>query len=175
TMDGVAFIQIQNILSEKGKELSAGWFIQMPNNDIPVDDLNSQEEMDQKLKQAKPQIKEMAECIKESKANEIEIPTKRTRSIEKTNKTFRDGVFKMDEFFFADENCTSCGICEQVCPINNIILVDGKPQWQHECQMCVACINYCPEESIQYDEKTQDRGRYQNPEITVEEIISQKK
>ncbi|TFG02305.1 MAG: flavodoxin family protein, partial [Promethearchaeota archaeon] len=49
TMDGVAFIQIQNILSEKGKELSAGWFIQMPNNDIPVDDLNSQEEMDQKL------------------------------------------------------------------------------------------------------------------------------
>ena len=174
TMDGVSFIQIQNLLSEKSKELDAGWFLQMPNNDIPVDDLNSQEEMDNKLKQVKPQIKEIADYIKDSKAKEIAIPTKRTKSIERTNNTFREGVFKMDEFYYADEKCNSCGICEKVCPVNNINLVDGKPHWKHNCQMCVACINYCPEEAIQYNDKTQSRGRYQNPEITVQEIINQK-
>ncbi|MFX0073358.1 MAG: EFR1 family ferrodoxin [Candidatus Hermodarchaeota archaeon] len=174
-MDGVAFVLVQRLLSEKGKELNAGWFLQMPNNDVPVDNLNSQEEMDQKLKHIKPQIKEIAEYIKENKTKEIPPPKKRTTSTERTNQKFREGVFKMDEFFYADENCTSCGTCEQVCPVNNIILEDGKPQWQHNCQMCCACINYCPEESIQYSDKTQDRGRYQNPEISVQEIINQKK
>jgi flavodoxin len=175
TMDGVAFVQIEKLLSEKEKELNAGWFLQMPNNDIPVDDLNSEDEMNQKLKHVKPQIQEIAEYIKECKNNPPPLPKKRIRSIEKTNNSFRDGVFKMDEFFYADENCTSCGICEKVCPVDNIIIVEGKPQWQHHCQMCCACINYCPEESIQYSDKTQNRGRYHHPDISVQEIIDQKK
>ncbi len=175
TMDGVAFVQIEKLLLAKGKELNAGWFLQMPNNDIPVDDINTEDEMNQKLTEIKPRMKEIAKFIKESKNNPPPAPQKRTRSIERTNNSFREGVFKQDEFYYADDNCTSCGICEKVCPMNNIKLVDGKPQWQHNCQMCVACINYCPERSIQYSDKTQDRGRYYHPDISVQEIINQKK
>ena len=39
---------------------------------------------------------------------------------------------------------------------------------------CLACINYCPENSIQYGDKTQERGRYHNPEITVQDLINKK-
>lgn len=175
TMDGVAFIQIEKLLLEKGKELNAGWFLQMPNNDIPVDDLNSEDEMNQKLTEIKPRIKEIAKFIKKSKSNPVPPPKKRTKSIERTNNSFREGVFKMDEFYYADDNCSSCGTCEKVCPVSNIILVNGKPQWQQNCQMCVACINYCPEESIQYSDKTQNKGRYHHPDISDQEIINQKK
>ncbi|MFX1337176.1 MAG: EFR1 family ferrodoxin [Promethearchaeota archaeon] len=174
TMDGVAFVQMENLIKAKGKELNAGWFLQMPNNDVPIDDINTEEEMNQKLTQVKSQIKNIAAYIKESKNYPPPTPSKRIKSVERTNNTFREGVFKMDEFYYADENCTSCGICEQVCPVNNIIMDDGKPQWQHNCQMCVACINYCPENSIQYGDKTQNRGRYHHPDISVQEIINQK-
>ena len=105
----------------------------------------------------------------------VEIkPVKRTRSIEKLNKGFRDNVCENDKFFYADDNCNSCGICENVCPVNNIILVGGKPQWQHKCQQCLACISYCPEQSIQYGDKTLEKGRYHHPDITVKDLISQK-
>jgi len=174
TMDGVAFLQIEHLLSEKGKKLNAGWFLQMPNNDIPVDDLNTEEEIQQKITEVKSQEKAIAEYIKESKNHPPPLPTKRIKAVEKTNNSFRKGVFDMDKNYFADENCTSCGICEQVCPVNNIEMHDGKPQWNNRCQMCVACINFCPEESIQYADKTQDRGRYHHPEISVQDVINQK-
>ncbi len=54
-------------------------------------------------------------------------------------------------------------------------LTDGIPQWQHKCQHCLACINFCPENSIQFGEKTLKTGRYHHPEIKLKEIINQKK
>jgi ferredoxin len=174
TMDGVAYVQIEQLFSEKGKQLNAGWFLQMPNNDIPVDDLNSKEEIKEKLRQIKPQIEEIAEYIREKKNHPPPLPKKRIKSVEKTNTIFRKGVFTMDQNYYADENCSSCGICAQVCPVENIIMENTKPLWNNQCQMCVACINFCPEEAIQYADKTQERGRYHHPEITVQEIIDQK-
>jgi len=174
-MDGIPLIQIERLLSEKSKTFSAGFFIKMPNNNIIVDDiLNSEEVVEEKLKEAKNQVDTIYKIIEENKLIEIE-PAKRTKSIEKLNKIFRDNVCENDKFFYADENCTSCGICEQVCPVSNIILIDGKPQWQHKCQQCLACISYCPEKSIQYGDKTLEKGRYHHPEIIVKDLINQKK
>ncbi|TFG02304.1 MAG: 4Fe-4S ferredoxin [Promethearchaeota archaeon] len=172
TMDGVAFLQINNILSVKRKELNAGWFIQLPNSYIYGHEPDPEEEINQMLTQLKNQVKNIAKYIKEGKNSPPPPPKKRTSSIERTNNNFREGVFKMDDLFYSDESCTSCGICESICPVNNIVLVDGKPQWQQNCQQCFACLNYCPEESIQYGDKTQGRGRYQNPEITIQEMMN---
>ncbi len=172
-MEGIPLIQIERLLSEKSKPFSAGFFINMPNNNIVDDILNSEKVSQEKLKEAKNQVDRIYKIIEENKILEIE-PAKRTKSIEKTNKIFRDHVYENDKFFYADDNCTSCGICETVCPVNNIILVDGKPQWQHKCQQCLACINYCPEQSIQYGDKTLEKGRYHHPDITVKDLISQK-
>jgi MinD superfamily P-loop ATPase len=88
------------------------------------------------------------------------------------NKNFRENVLKSDKEFYADEKCTSCGDCEHVCPVNNIRIVESKPEWLHHCQQCLACINYCPEKAIQYNSKTLSFGRYHHPEINIE-VISQ--
>lgn len=174
-MDGIPLIQIERILSEKSKILSAGFFIKMPNNNIIVNDiLNTEEEQKEKLEEAKKQVDNIYKIIEENKIIEIITTKKRKKTLEKLNKTFRVNVYENDRFFYADENCTSCCICEQVCPVNNIILIDGKPQWQHKCQQCLACINYCPEKSIQYGDKTLKKGRYHHPKITVKDLISQK-
>jgi MinD superfamily P-loop ATPase len=105
---------------------------------------------------------------------EIDLERKRGRSIERTNLIFHKNVNESDQHFLADENCNNCGICEKVCPVNNIILVEGNPQWHHKCQQCLACINFCPENAIQYGKRTIGRGRYHHPDITVKDLLNQK-
>ena len=69
--------------------------------------------------------------------------------------------FRTTKKFFADEKCTSCGLCESICPDNAIIIKDGKPEWvKNKCQHCTACINRCPAKAIQFGSKTADRNRY---------------
>ena len=77
---------------------------------------------------------------------------------------------KMDKKFWIDEECNSCGICEKVCPAANILMKEGKPVWQKQCQQCLACIQWCPKESIQYGKKTSEYKRYHHPEIKLKEM-----
>ena len=79
--------------------------------------------------------------------------------------------YKKDKDFWTDGNCNGCGICLKVCPANNIIMNDGKPQWQHKCEQCVACLQWCPEKSIQYKKATAKRGRYHHPDVEVTELF----
>ena len=104
---------------------------------------------------------------------EIDVIDKKRKYLERVNNTFRKDVYESDKFFYADENCNTCGICEKICPVDNIRLVDVRPQWQHKCQQCLSCINLCPENSIQYGKKTIGIERYCHPEITVKDLISQ--
>jgi len=71
--------------------------------------------------------------------------------------------------FFAKDNCTSCGICEKVCNTKTI-KVDGKPTWGDKCTQCLACINLCPVRAIEYGTGTFRRGRYKNPNISIDEL-----
>jgi ferredoxin len=78
---------------------------------------------------------------------------------------------KMDKAFWSDSHCNHCGICRSVCPAGNIELKDGKPVWNHQCEQCLACIQWCPKQSIQYGKKTQGRKRYTNPSVSLKELI----
>jgi len=52
------------------------------------------------------------------------------------------------------EKCTSCGTCEQVCPVEAIEMVDGFPIVDYDtCDGCAECIAMCPEDAlkIQWD------------------------
>jgi menaquinone-dependent protoporphyrinogen oxidase len=84
--------------------------------------------------------------------------------------------------FYYDEKCAACGICEMVCLAEKVLVVDGRPVWQEgvDCHGCFACLNFCPEESIQVESRwylkshTDQNGRYHHPEITVQDIAGQK-
>ncbi|MHA2358282.1 MAG: EFR1 family ferrodoxin, partial [Candidatus Heimdallarchaeaceae archaeon] len=85
--------------------------------------------------------------------------------------------------FYFDSKCSSCGLCEKVC-LSTKIKMDSnkKPIWQEEikCFGCFACLNFCPEESIQVKSRwylksyTPVNGRYHHPEIKVKDIAEQK-
>jgi len=169
---GATLYQINKVLRKNSKALNAGFSIRMPGNYIPMYDIASKESHKRDFEQAKEKIEMLADLINNN-----------GKSIEKKflpfigsffNKLFCKKVNKSDVNFYADEKCNSCEICEKVCPVNNIKIVDGKPEWQHKCQRCLACIHFCPQEAIQYGKKTARRKRYHHPEITVNDIINQK-
>ena len=167
--------QLEKILKTKTKTLSAGFFITMPNNYIIGFDIHSEERQKEFFEMAFKQIESIPEILNNKKENlNQDVFEKILSRSEKFNSTFRKKVYESDKSFYADDNCSSCGICEKVCPVNNIILKEGIPEWQHKCQQCLACINFCPEKSIQFGTKTLTSNRYHHPEITVQDLLNQK-
>jgi NAD-dependent dihydropyrimidine dehydrogenase PreA subunit/flavodoxin len=76
------------------------------------------------------------------------------------------------------ERCTACGRCEQLCPVGNIQLEDGLPQFGDQCNLCLRCFNYCPELAVlafnkPFSEKWYGEAPYQGPvpEFTPEQLI----
>jgi NAD-dependent dihydropyrimidine dehydrogenase PreA subunit len=68
-----------------------------------------------------------------------------------------------DKKFRVDADaCIGCGVCERVCPTGNVVLTDGRPQWQHDgsCTCCLACYHHCPKHAINYGSITRKRGQY---------------
>ncbi|HVQ01735.1 MAG TPA: EFR1 family ferrodoxin, partial [Candidatus Thermoplasmatota archaeon] len=68
------------------------------------------------------------------------------RSLEKIEHITPDARHTLEELipcsdtaFTVTEKCNGCGICEQVCPMNNIRVVKGQPRWLHHCETCLSC------------------------------------
>ncbi|MGD2175655.1 MAG: 4Fe-4S binding protein [Candidatus Brocadiaceae bacterium] len=48
-----------------------------------------------------------------------------------------------------EDECTGCGICEDVCPVEAVTLVNGVASIdQEECTECLTCVDECPVEAI---------------------------
>lgn len=76
-----------------------------------------------------------------------------------------------DKEFSVDKNCIGCGICEKVCQVNNIKMINNMPVFQHNCQRCMACFQYCPKGAIQYKRKSLNKPKYFHPNYPALEII----
>lgn len=51
-----------------------------------------------------------------------------------------------------EHNCTSCGICQRVCPSEAIVTLESKKRRivKKECLVCFKCQEVCPADVIQY-------------------------
>jgi ferredoxin len=177
TMGGMgasALRQLDGILRERGRGLDAAWTVRMPGNFVPLYSPPEGAKRETILAEATQQIARITVAIR---ANEEAKPglapfTSLLRSI--LYPGFIKSVQTADEKFRVTDACTSCGICEKVCPVGDIELVDGKPVWQHRCQLCMACLHFCPVEAIQWGEKTGKRGRYRHPDLSVQDMERQR-
>lgn len=166
---GASFRQIREILIKKGVELSAAFAVSMPGN---CQILYPPFPKKIQLKRFKLQEKKAAE-IAESVRNKKKVKSKNAAM--SSFGTFAYKSFKPhegDKYFWTDNNCNGCRICEKVCPAKNIEFVDGKPQWKHHCEQCLACMQWCPRKSVQYKNVTIKRERYQHPDVNVTELFS---
>ena len=78
-----------------------------------------------------------------------------------------------DKSIYTDEKCTGCATCTKVCPVQNIKMIDNKPIWQHHCEMCFACAEWCPKKAIHHWGRA-DGVEYHHPDVKVSDMINQK-
>jgi len=159
-------------LKEKDMSLNAGFSIWMPGNNqthykpMPSFLQNIQ------FKKKDKKIKKIADIIKSRKKNKIK---KNIHSpdflIKSMYGDFIKKCNKMDNNFWVDDSCSRCGICKKICPVNNISITEDSIKWNNRCEFCLACIQWCPNKSIQFNNKTLHRVRYQNPGINIKEMF----
>lgn len=87
------------------------------------------------------------------------------------NITFEESISLMDQGFWCNDNCNSCGTCFNICPVDNINMIEGKPVWHHHCEQCFACLQWCPKSAIQFREGTMNGKRYHHPKVKLSDMI----
>ncbi len=166
-------INLEKLLKKKGYTLAAGFAVQMPGNAVTVYDIPPEEKRESMYKNEEKRIKEIASIVKQRKPSRIEkkqgLPGKLMSGV---NPTFSTKVHDTDKNFSVENTCDGCGICEKVCPVNNIRMVNNRPEWQHRCQSCLACLHWCPQQAIQAGKKTKSRARYHHPDITIKDMTT---
>ena len=75
-----------------------------------------------------------------------------------------------DKSISVDEKCNGCGICAKVCPARNIKIIENKPVWQHHCEMCFACDEWCPLDAIHHWSRAEG-VKYHHPEVKITDMF----
>lgn len=140
--------------------LSSAYSIKMPNNYIIGYDVDTAQDVSKKIEAARIKLEAVIDDVinRRSVWDVFEGSNAFLKSSLASVMFNRFG--KNTKPFSVDGTCISCGICERICPTRNISLKEGKPVWGADCLMCLACINRCPERSIQYGASTRKKGRY---------------
>ena len=155
---------VKALCEKKGLRYCGCTGILMPDNYLVMFNSPETEKAKRIIEGSKDKITETAEYIKSGK----NFPEPKISALDKLysgviNKMFYKISVKAKPFYATDA-CIRCGRCETVCPLGNIKLKDGKPEWGNDCTHCMACICSCPKEAIEYGKKTQGKVRYRFPE-----------
>ena len=62
------------------------------------------------------------------------------------------------------KSCDGCGLCVKLCPMQNLVLEDGRITHKRDCTACYRCVNKCPRGAITVGFHGKVRGRYWGPE-----------
>lgn len=150
-------------IARKGWHLDAAYSIQMPETyiNLPGFKLDTPEGADLKIAAARKRIEGIAYDLNQRKRGVTDVVT---GSMSWFKSVVTKWVFYKllitDKPFRVGEACVGCGICAKNCPVDNIRIVDGRPQWQHHCLSCMSCYHRCPQNAIQWGKGTKDKGQY---------------
>ncbi|SHK12872.1 4Fe-4S binding domain-containing protein [Anaerocolumna jejuensis DSM 15929] len=157
---GNAVYYLKKLCLDKGFEFMGISSIIMPENYIAMYNAPDKTEALKIIENSKPHILQTAECIKK----EMPLPKENISPLDRFQSTAVNPLFYSiivsDKGFYSTDSCISCGKCVTLCPINNVHLKVGRPEWSGNCTHCMACICGCPKEAIEYRNKSKGKPRY---------------
>ena len=166
-------LQLEKILRQKNLTLHSGFSICMPSNYIPWGGAISKDKQRELFQSALAKISTIAQIVRAGEKKPLEKgPFWQNIVLSALYRVSYAKVPRMDKSFRADEKCTGCGICAKICPTGNISLRNDRPSWQHRCEQCFACLQWCPAQAIQYGRNTAAKKRYTHPEISLKDMLA---
>lgn len=163
---GRALKQMSDALVAKKITLNYAQTVLMPDNFFGI----PQEKRVEQLKAAEPVIAKFAEEVAEAKADVSSVKEAMLWKLFGTSASwwYLKNRLKFEEMTVDGTKCVSCGICAEVCQMENITIVDGKPTFGNNCASCLGCFHWCPESAISAGKLTLDNNkRYVNPNINL--------
>jgi len=165
--------QTKELLAQRGITLSGGWGITMPGNYLPLYGAIPLEKQERMFAAAKQRITEIAQTILAQQSQSCESSFSLFNWMGNLGyKLFLPQLKSADRHFWTDAKCNACGLCSKLCPTANVKLTDNKPVWSGNCEQCMACLQYCPQEAIQFKKKSLSRKRYRHPQIQAGDLLA---
>ncbi|MDR1230354.1 MAG: EFR1 family ferrodoxin [Spirochaetaceae bacterium] len=168
-----ALAQMKKLLGKRGVALHYSNEIKMVDNYLPGFDITDQlrihtdENIELKINDVVNDIKERKHFLKNH-----------TRFQKFVSNVFSSLMTKrvmngMVKNFIVNDLCNGCGTCRKVCPMGNIAGTE-KPEYQNNCEFCLACIHLCPKNAIHLKNEKSEK-RFLNQHIKLSEITDANK
>ncbi|HNX52579.1 MAG TPA: EFR1 family ferrodoxin, partial [Pontiellaceae bacterium] len=162
---------LRKLLKKRGLDLASSWGVKMPENYPPFGGAPSPEKQQAVNDVAAERIKKIAAELQMSpRGRHDEIKTLWKIVSRLIYPLFRKRAARADRSFRADEKCNGCCICAQVCPVNNVAMLDGHPSWLGHCEQCYACFHWCPQKAVQYG-RSAKQHRYHHPAVELSDLF----
>ena len=167
---GRPFIDAEKILREKNRSLHASWYVRLVSNYIPLRDIAADWRINVRAWLARHKLKNIVNAINNREAHTTWQLLKNFCG--KYHDKWLAEQQKIDNNFLCDrEKCTGCGLCERICPRENIKRPEGSPLWQHRCVECLGCLHICSAKAIDYGEITKGRKRYRHSTVNPADLL----
>lgn len=186
---------LNKIIKQMGGRLSAEFSIKLPMNTLDYSHIPFPINQDWEImfENCKNKIKVICQCITERKKSEnkniksllnwimtplylmlqnlyIKEIVKYSKETKDTKLEFQELIPLTDRSIYVDEKCNGCAICVKVCPVNNIKMIEDKPVWQHHCEVCLACTEWCPRKAIHHCWRA-DGKDYHHPRVKISDVL----
>jgi ferredoxin len=169
-----ALRQMKKLLRKRGVSLNYSNEIKMVDNYLPLYEVEEQLKK-QNYEIIEFNIKTIINDINERKNILVKHNIFQKYMTYKYSKYYAKGKGNFNKataskLFSINNKCNGCGICSKVCPIKNIIF-NGKPEYNNNCEFCLACIHSCSQNAIHLQNEKSIK-RFTNPNVKVSEIIN---
>ncbi|MRT92897.1 EFR1 family ferrodoxin [Ancylomarina sp. 16SWW S1-10-2] len=166
---GNTMFSLKSLMKDKGSDLHYYSDVLMPVNSRIMYGLLT-DKIEERISDSKTKCDAIVNDIKGEKQNAQKI---RKNHLIAVMHNLADTNFLKKRFtpVVDTDLCTNCGICQSVCPVNNISVIKGKAFIGDSCEQCTTCMHWCPQVAIHYGKrKVRKEQQYHNPEIKLKDI-----